>query len=343
MKKYVHTLLMLIIFTSCSKSIQKEAFTLEDSDGMLYMGIYNNADGISTEAVGNQIQNSMVNLMKFYKENDYSFDPVSGSFMLNLKSRGESVNFLPFSKKEKTPKNTYGIKLGQTFRGNSLLGIHLGSYSSVEETYKKMFKYIEEKGWTNLGYATEIYLTDPAVEKDPKKWETEIRIAIETKKHGDIEVSTLPRISYASLRKQVAKTESLSIEETMGQQMYLMNNQIMDACHNSDLHPPYVTGFNIIHNRTNEQADFEFCVPVPIKTDSDELVEFSTLKPVKALKIVHFGNYDFSKTYKDAYTYAVANGLELDSKSYEFYMNDPRKQEDPSTNVTHIYIPIIQQ
>ncbi len=342
MKKFLYTLLVVLVFTNCKQSIKKDTFTLEDSRRMLYMGIYNNTNGVSTEKVGNQIQQSMKDLMKFYEAHDYSFDPVSGSFMLNLNERGEYVNFLPFSKKERTPKNDYGIKLGETFRATALKGIHLGTYSSVEKTYEKMFKYIDDKGWINLGYATEMYMTDPAIEKDPSKWETEISLAVETKPHGHIEVTQLPELSYVSVRNEVSKEENLSIEQSLGRQMYEMNQKVMTALNKSNIHPPYVTGFNIIHNRTEQQVDFEFCVPVPISTASED-VQFTNLTSKKALKVVHHGTYEFSESYKKAYTYAVANGLKLHDISYEFYMNDPRKQKDVSKNVTHIYIPFLQK
>jgi effector-binding domain-containing protein len=62
--------------------------------------------------------------------------------------------------------------------------IHRGPYEQLYDANGTLGKWIEEQGLKvdvkptpegdKFGCRLEVYLTDPAVEKDPQKWETEV-------------------------------------------------------------------------------------------------------------------------------------------------------------------------
>jgi effector-binding domain-containing protein len=62
--------------------------------------------------------------------------------------------------------------------------IHQGPYEQLYDANGTLGKWIEEQGLKvdvrrtpesdKFGRRLEVYLTDPAVEKDPQKWETEV-------------------------------------------------------------------------------------------------------------------------------------------------------------------------
>ncbi len=319
---------------------EKQEFSLiKEVNQMLYMGILTQNEGQTTQQVENGMMKSMMELMKFYNQQGFSYAPISGAMILDTESRGKYVTFLPFSEAQTPPENSEGIKLGQTFGGEALKGMHTGSYSSVERTYKKMLEEVQRRGWIALGHSVELYLTDPQAEPDTSKWQTEITLAVETKPHAYLEVTDMPVFKYAGIRKEVTATNTMSVDMLLGQSMIQMNQKVMNACDKTRVHPPYVTGFNIINKRTTASADFEFGVGVPVSLN-DESIFFQETKPTKTIRAVHHGAYDFRETYDKIQKYAIENGYTLDPKSIEIYKNDPRNQPDPKKNVTHIYVPI---
>ena len=66
--------------------------------------------------------------------------------------------------------------------------VHRGPYEQLYDANAALLDWIKEQGLTmdvnespqgdRFGCRLEIYLTDPAVEKDPEKWETEVTIRL---------------------------------------------------------------------------------------------------------------------------------------------------------------------
>ena len=53
--------------------------------------------------------------------------------------------------------------MSKNFEGKGLIGVHTGSYTTLEETYHKMFAYVEENGVSVTGNTCyDYYLSDPA-------------------------------------------------------------------------------------------------------------------------------------------------------------------------------------
>lgn len=52
-----------------------------------------------------------------------------------------------------------------------IMTTHIGSFETMGPAYEEMKKYVKEKG-LKTELMIEHYLSDPAVEKDPTKWET---------------------------------------------------------------------------------------------------------------------------------------------------------------------------
>lgn len=66
------------------------------------------------------------------------------------------------------------IKFGKTYEGKVASVIHWGSYESSEATYKAIEKWMKDNKKTAAGPPWEVYITDPGMEKDTAKWQTEI-------------------------------------------------------------------------------------------------------------------------------------------------------------------------
>ena len=58
--------------------------------------------------------------------------------------------------------------------GRVATGIHVGSYESLEASYRELMDWAAAEGHTLAGLMWESYLTDPAARPDPATWETRI-------------------------------------------------------------------------------------------------------------------------------------------------------------------------
>jgi effector-binding domain-containing protein len=54
------------------------------------------------------------------------------------------------------------------------VGMHVGPYDRLHETYAAMQSWIEAQGRRPAAVMWEVYLTDPEAEPDPGKWRTEV-------------------------------------------------------------------------------------------------------------------------------------------------------------------------
>ena len=58
--------------------------------------------------------------------------------------------------------------------GRVVTGLHVGSYESLEATYRELTEWAAAEGHPLAGHLWESYLTDPAAEPDPAGWQTQI-------------------------------------------------------------------------------------------------------------------------------------------------------------------------
>ena len=58
--------------------------------------------------------------------------------------------------------------------GRVVAGTHVGSYESLEATYRALTEWAAAEGHALAGRMWESYLTDPAAQPDPATWRTEI-------------------------------------------------------------------------------------------------------------------------------------------------------------------------
>ena len=94
-----------------------------------------------------------------YKEDDADFEPC-----------------FPVSK----GKDTESISVRELKGGKCVSLIHKGAYESLTDSYKKIFAYINEKGYKTLLPTREVYLKGPGMifKGNPKNYLTEIQILI---------------------------------------------------------------------------------------------------------------------------------------------------------------------
>ena len=58
--------------------------------------------------------------------------------------------------------------------GRVVTGIHVGSYESLEVTYRELTEWAAAEGHSLAGRMWESYLTDPSAQPDPATWQTKI-------------------------------------------------------------------------------------------------------------------------------------------------------------------------
>jgi len=68
--------------------------------------------------------------------------------------------------------------LGKSYKGKAIKAVYFGDYNNVQLAYNDIMQYIEEKGLEMNGAPWEVYITDPMVEKDTLKWQTDVYMPI---------------------------------------------------------------------------------------------------------------------------------------------------------------------
>jgi effector-binding domain-containing protein len=75
---------------------------------------------------------------------------------------------------EKAQKGKGRIKVLSIPEQKVVKAIYFGPYSKMEPAYRAIAQYIKDAGKIEVGGPSEIYITNPMVEKDTLKWETHI-------------------------------------------------------------------------------------------------------------------------------------------------------------------------
>jgi effector-binding domain-containing protein len=75
--------------------------------------------------------------------------------------------------KVKTP-----MTLGKSYKGKAVKVQYFGDYSKIQPAYNDIMQYISEKSLIVNGSPWEVYITDPMVEKDTLKWQTDVYMPV---------------------------------------------------------------------------------------------------------------------------------------------------------------------
>ncbi len=75
---------------------------------------------------------------------------------------------------EKVIGNNGRIKAAQLPGGKIITASHFGPYGGFEDTYNVITKFIKENKLTPIGAPWEMYITDPSLEPNQQKWETQV-------------------------------------------------------------------------------------------------------------------------------------------------------------------------
>lgn len=75
---------------------------------------------------------------------------------------------------EKAEKGKGRVRVAKIPAGNAIVAYYFGPYDKIGPVYNALHQYCKESGKVITGGPWEIYVTDPMVEKDPMKVETDI-------------------------------------------------------------------------------------------------------------------------------------------------------------------------
>lgn len=73
------------------------------------------------------------------------------------------------------------MKLEKLYAGNALKVVYMGNYEDMMPAYADIEQYMKEKNLTAAGAPWEQYISDPGVEKDTAKWQTDIYFPVMAK------------------------------------------------------------------------------------------------------------------------------------------------------------------
>ncbi len=80
---------------------------------------------------------------------------------------------------DKPGKADGNVKPGTIKAGNAAVAHYFGDYKKLPSAYDVLKKWMEENHKVKTGAPWEIYMTDPGVEKDTAKWQTDIYFPVE--------------------------------------------------------------------------------------------------------------------------------------------------------------------
>lgn len=83
--------------------------------------------------------------------------------------------------KDSTRKVKAPAKVEKLYGGKALKVVYMGAYEKTGDAYNDLMQYMEEKGMAPAGAPWEQYVTDPGLEKDTLKWQTDIYFPVASK------------------------------------------------------------------------------------------------------------------------------------------------------------------
>ena len=118
------------------------------------------------------------------------FDRGFGEVMRVAAEQGAAIIGPPFGFYPRMPTDTVEVAVGfpvsapvtpegdvtpfELPGGRVVTGIHLGSYESLETFYRELTEWAAAEGYRLADHMWESYLTDPAAEPEPSRWQTMI-------------------------------------------------------------------------------------------------------------------------------------------------------------------------
>ena len=118
------------------------------------------------------------------------FDRGFGEVMRVAAAQGVAITGPPFGFYPRMPSDTVEVAVGfpvsapvtpdddvtpfELPGGRAVTGIHVGSYESLETSYRELTEWAAAEGHSLAGHMWESYLTDPGAEPDPATWQTRI-------------------------------------------------------------------------------------------------------------------------------------------------------------------------
>lgn len=125
-----------------------------------------------------------------------------------------------------------------------------------------------------------------------------------------------------------------NIGEDMGR-IFGLVMQAMQAQGSQMSGPPFAHYLD--YDETTGVSNYYAGVPVVSAGKRSGEVLPMTFPEVRVLQAVHTGPYEeFESSYNRLMAYAAENGIRLTGSSYEFYLNDPESEPDPSRWQTRI-------
>lgn len=118
------------------------------------------------------------------------FDRGFGEVMRVAEAQGLAITGPPFGFYPRMPTDTVEVAVGfpvsavvtadggvtpfELPGGRVVTGIHVGSYDSLEESYRELTEWATAESHSLADHMWESYLTDPAAEPNPATWQTMI-------------------------------------------------------------------------------------------------------------------------------------------------------------------------
>lgn len=114
-----------------------------------------------------------------FKKEDFFSPPLALYYDFSMDKKFYTVAAMYV--KDSTRKVKAPAKLEKLYGGKALKVEYFGAYENMTTAYDEMMMYMEEKGLRPAGPNWEHYISDPMLEKDTTKWQTDIYFPVQPK------------------------------------------------------------------------------------------------------------------------------------------------------------------
>lgn len=212
---------------------------------------------------------------------------------------------------------------------------HVGPYETIEESYDKLYAWLETSEYEDAGAPWQVYWTDPGLEPDPAKWRTEILVPVRHRAEGDAAIV----IDEMAERHTATIRVTCKLEE-IGPVMGELLPEVMLYLKSIDAD---VVGapFARYHAFGPDELDIECGMMVAEPVPDQGRIRASTLPAGPVARSWHVGPYEeLHKTYGRVGAWLAEQGRTCPGGQWEIYWTDPGTERDPQKWRTEVYFPL---
>lgn len=129
---------------------------------------------VPKEMIGKELERCYGMLQEEIKKQNLQVSKSIAPFAIYYKAENNMFEFDACIATDRPGKNSKEISASELKSGRYIMSRYFGRYEDTQATHQAIQAYAQTNHLTIIGAPAEVYVTDPTVEKDPSKWETDI-------------------------------------------------------------------------------------------------------------------------------------------------------------------------